>query len=88
VSRYQARNDFIHKNPDTPDLFIIQEEDIKLISEYLKHYRGATIYDPCAGYGAYGNVIRDEGFSENVIGFDLHHGNFEKKDYLTSEDPH
>jgi hypothetical protein len=53
----------------------------------LKHYRGTTIYEPCAGYGAYGNVIRDEGFSENVIEYDLHYGNFEKKDCLTSEDP-
>jgi hypothetical protein len=87
MPRYQTRNDFIHKNPDTPDLFITQEEDVKLIFDYLQHYRGKTIYDPCAGYGVYGKVIREEGFSSNVIEYDLHYGDFEKKDYLTSEDP-
>jgi hypothetical protein len=75
---YSKRKTFIQENPLTPDLYITQEDDVKLIFECISHYRGLVNYDPCAGLGTYGKVIHD-GFSDMVIEYDLYYGDFEKK---------
>ena len=71
--RFQKRQDFINKNPETADLYITQAEDIEVLIPHILEFKKATIYDPCCGTGVYGEVLRKHGF-EKVIESDLYFG--------------
>ena len=81
--RFQKRQEFIRQNPDTPDLYITQAEDIEVLLPFLTNFKDATIYDPCCGTGIYGEVLRKNGF-EKVVESDLNFGE-NRLDFLDAD---
>lgn len=88
--RYSARNaemkSAIGENVVLPDLYTTFPADVEVVVSFITQFRESIILDPCCGYGAFGQVLKANGFY-SVVETDLFYGDGQKSNFLTDEVP-